>query len=88
MQESTITLKGQTTLPKDVRQALDLHPGDRVRYLILDGGEVRIARARPVTGLAGGLRGLVRRMCSLEEMETAAKMLVQLAVEWGRESAS
>ena len=71
MQESTITLKGQTTLPKDVRQALDLHPGDRVRYLILDGGEVRIARARPVAGLAGALQDLVRRSVSLEEMDEA-----------------
>ena len=71
MQESTITLKGQTTLPKDVRQALDLHPGDRVRYLILDGGEVRIARARPVTALAGALQDLVRRSVSLEDMDEA-----------------
>ncbi|MFZ1469407.1 MAG: type II toxin-antitoxin system PrlF family antitoxin [Paracoccaceae bacterium] len=71
MQESTITIKGQTTLPKDVRQALGLQPGDRVRYLILDGGEVRIARARPVVGLAGALQDLVRRSVRLEEMDEA-----------------
>jgi len=71
MQESTITIKGQTTLPKDVRKALDLNPGDRVRYLILDGGEVRIARVRPVVGLAGGLQDLVRRSVSLDEMDEA-----------------
>ena len=40
MQESTITTKGQTTLPRTVRTALGLAPGDRVRYVILD-GEVR-----------------------------------------------
>ena len=50
MQESTITTKGQTTLPKDVRQALDLKPGDKLRYLILDDGEVRIIRAITVGG--------------------------------------
>ena len=40
MQESTVTMKGQTTLPKDVRLALGISSGDRVRYVILD-GEVR-----------------------------------------------
>ena len=71
MQESTITVKGQTTLPKDVRQALALQPGDKVRYLILDGGEVRIVRARPITSLVGALKHLVQRPSSLEEMEEA-----------------
>jgi antitoxin PrlF len=56
MQESTVTSKGQTTLPKDVRLALQLHAGDRVRYMILDGGEVRLVRSRPVLQLAGLLK--------------------------------
>lgn len=53
MQESTVTVKGQTTLPRDVRVALGLSPGDKLRYLVLDGGEVRIMRSRPVRELAG-----------------------------------
>jgi antitoxin PrlF len=57
MQESTVTIKGQTTLPRDVRQALGLHPGDRVRYMILDGGEVRIVRSRPVMALVWPVGG-------------------------------
>lgn len=71
MQESTVTIKGQTTLPKDVRAALGLGPGDRVRYMILDGGEVRIVRSQPVAGLAGLLRAKVGRTVSLDEMEDA-----------------
>jgi AbrB family looped-hinge helix DNA binding protein len=71
MQESTITIKGQTTLPKDVRAALRLSPGDRVRYMILDGGEVRIARSQPLVRLAGLLQGKTDRIVSLEEMEVA-----------------
>lgn len=55
MQESGITAKGQTTLPKSVRAALGVEPGDRVRYLILDGGDVRLLRTKPVTALAGVL---------------------------------
>ena len=42
MVESAVTSKGQTTLPKAVREALGIGPGDRVRYVILDNGEVRI----------------------------------------------
>lgn len=71
MKESTVTIKGQTTLPKDVRAALRLSPGDRVRYLILDGGEVRIVRSAPVAQLAGLLCGKTDRTVSLEEMEDA-----------------
>ena len=71
MQKSTVTIKGQTTLPRDVRQALQLQPGDRVRYMILDGGEVRLVRSQPVTRLAGLLQDKTTRKASLEDMETA-----------------
>ena len=71
MQESTVTSKGQTTLPKDVRTALDLHPGDRVRYMILDGGEVRLVRSRPIAELQGLLRDKVSRTVRLEDMDEA-----------------
>lgn len=70
MQESTITTKGQTTLPRTVRSALGLAPGDRVRYVILD-GEVRLVKARPVAGLAGILARPGRKPVTLEDMEAA-----------------
>lgn len=71
MSESTITVKGQTTLPKAVRQVLDLEPGDRVRYVILDDGQVRLMRARPVASLAGILARKGQRPVSIEEMDAA-----------------
>ena len=71
MRESTVTTKGRTTLPRDVRTALGLRPGDKLRYLILEGGEVRILRSRPVTGLAGLLKGRPERRVDLEDMEEA-----------------
>lgn len=54
MLESTVTSKGQTTLPKDVRDRLGLSPGDRVRYLIV-GDEIRLVRPRKVMSLCGTL---------------------------------
>ena len=55
MIESRITAKGQTTLPKPVREALGVGTGDRVRYVIAD-GKVRILAVRPVGRLFGALR--------------------------------
>ena len=54
MIESSVTKKGQTTLPKPVRESLGLLAGDRVRYVISD-GEVRILPVRPIGRLFGAL---------------------------------
>ena len=55
MLESTVTKKGQTTLPKPVRDLLGVQTGDRVRYVVLD-GEVRILPVRPIRRLFGVLK--------------------------------
>lgn len=70
MRESTVTTKGQTTLPKDVRKVLGLQPGDKLRYILLD-GEVRILRARPVLDLEGALKRSGQKPVTLEEMDEA-----------------
>ena len=69
MNESKITAKGQTTLPKAVREALSLKTGDRVRYTVLD-GEVRIRKVRTIHGLYGALP-YDGPPVSLEEMQQA-----------------
>jgi antitoxin PrlF len=37
MPTSTITSKGQTTVPKEVRDALDVGPGDKLTWDVRDG---------------------------------------------------
>ncbi|MCY3746020.1 MAG: type II toxin-antitoxin system PrlF family antitoxin [Acidobacteria bacterium] len=69
MLESTITSRGQTTVPKAVREALELKAGDRVRYTI-EGSAVRIRPLRPISRL----RGIVQHKgppLSLEDMDRA-----------------
>ncbi len=56
MHSSTITSKGQTTLPRSVRQALGVVPGDRVRYVILEDRQVRILPTRRLSQLFGTLQ--------------------------------
>lgn len=55
MVESALTSKGQTTIPKAVRDALAVRAGDRIRYVISD-GEVLILAVRPIRGLFGALK--------------------------------
>ena len=71
MQESTVTAKGQTTLPRDIRQHLGLNPGDRVRYLVI-GDEVRLVRPRKVMTLCGALRHAGAPV-SLDDMDKAVR---------------
>ncbi len=69
MIESGITSKGQTTLPKAVREALAVQAGDRVRYIIQDGA-VRIMPVRPIARLFGVLRH-DGPLVTLDDMERA-----------------
>ncbi len=46
MPTSTITSKGQTTVPKEIREALDLGPGDKLTWEV-NGGRVAVTTERP-----------------------------------------
>ena len=46
MPTSTLTTKGRTTVPKEVRDALALEPGDKLSWQI-HGGRVAITTDRP-----------------------------------------
>ncbi len=69
MLESVVTKKGRTTLPKPVRVTLGVRGGDRVRYVILDGG-VRIVAMWPIDRLLGALEREGAAV-TVEEMEEA-----------------
>ncbi len=57
MMESTMTTKGQITVPKAVRDRLRLETGDKVYFDIADDGSVRlVARNRPMEELFGLLK--------------------------------
>lgn len=42
---NTLTVKGQVTIPKRVRNALGLKPGDEVDFVLDDSGKVVVQRA-------------------------------------------
>lgn len=69
MNESVVTSRGQTTLPKAVRAALGVGAGQRIRYVVLD-NEVHILPVRPLKSLFGALQHDGPPV-SLEDMEQA-----------------
>ncbi|MDE2867294.1 MAG: type II toxin-antitoxin system PrlF family antitoxin [Chloroflexota bacterium] len=69
MFESSITIKGQTTLPKAVRDSLAVKAGDKVRYVIVDEG-VLVIPVRPTGRLFRSLK-YDGPPVSVEEMDRA-----------------
>ena len=46
--ESTLSTKGQTTIPRTVRKRLGLEPGDRLRYEVAADGSVHLRKASKI----------------------------------------
>lgn len=49
----TMTSKGQTTVPQEIRELLKLKPGDRIRYVVRNGDVVIKAKNKRLIDLAG-----------------------------------
>jgi AbrB family looped-hinge helix DNA binding protein len=74
----TITSKGQTTVPKEIRDKLGLKPGDKIVWTV-ENGRVRLrAKNRSIKELAGFLRRPGQKPASLEEIDEA---IAQAATE-------
>ena len=58
---TTITIKGQVTLPKQVRDAVGIKPGDRVDVRATASGAVVIEKTGKTDDYAVRIRALARR---------------------------
>lgn len=71
---STVTSKGQITLPKSVRERLGLRVGDRVRFRETAGGTVVVEpETADLMDLFGALVPPRRRHLTVEEMNAAIR---------------
>lgn len=72
MSIATITSKGQTTIPKEIRDWLNLHPGDRISFIMEADGRVYIQPLNvKVEDLSGILHKPGRATVSIEQMNEA-----------------
>ena len=74
MARATLTSKGQVTIPKGIRDSLQLQVGDKVEFTITSSNEALI---RPVTKrvdeVFGRLHKPGRKPVSIEEMDEGIK---------------
>jgi AbrB family looped-hinge helix DNA binding protein len=67
--ESTLTSKGQTTIPKDIRDSLGIKSGDRMSFTLMPDGTVLLrVKNKSVMSLAGSLRKKGRKPLPVEQL--------------------
>jgi AbrB family looped-hinge helix DNA binding protein len=71
---TTITTKGQVTIPKEIRDYLNIDTGSKVDFVIDENGIVTLIPLNvPVQSLSGILHRPGMKTATLEEMEIAIK---------------
>jgi antitoxin PrlF len=56
MERSTVTAKGQTTIPKAIREHLGLKPGAKVKFFVGHDGRVFMMPVLPASALRGSVK--------------------------------
>jgi antitoxin PrlF len=83
--ESAITVKGQATIPKAIREHLRLKPGDRVKFFVHPDGSVVLLPKLHAAALRGMIKSRRRRTVTIGEMaEAAAEGAAGVAPRSGR----
>jgi len=70
--ESALTVKGQATIPKAIREHLRLKPGDRVKFFVHPDGSVVLLPKLPAAALRGIVKSRRSRPVTIAEMTEAA----------------
>jgi AbrB family looped-hinge helix DNA binding protein len=74
MPTATLTSKGQTVIPKAIREKLGLKPGDTIDFILQENGDILIRpAAQDVQKLKGMLHRPGKKPVSIEDMNTAIK---------------
>jgi antitoxin PrlF len=66
---ATLTSKGQTTIPKEIRESLGMKAGDRMTFTLMpDGTVVMRVKNKSITQLAGMLHRKGRKPLPIEQL--------------------
>jgi antitoxin PrlF len=67
--DATLTSKGQTTIPKDIRDSLSMKTGDRMTFTLMpDSTVVMRVKSKSVSELAGVLHQKGRKRVPIEQL--------------------
>jgi len=67
--EATLTSKGQTTIPKEIRDSLRMKAGDRMTFTLMpDATVVMRVKSKSITELAGVLYKKGRKTVPVEQL--------------------
>jgi AbrB family looped-hinge helix DNA binding protein len=76
---STVTTKGQVTIPVEIRRLLQVQPRDRIAFVVED-DKVRLVRSQSVVArTAGALKSAKPPLTAEELREVAEKAIAQEA---------
>ncbi len=84
MVQSIVTSKGQTTIPKKIRELLRIKPNDRLLYLLEDGKVI----LRPIHGDILELKGSVPakgKPGDFEDIRASARKAIAKKIAEGKE---
>ena len=70
--ESAITVKGQATIPKAIREHLRLQPGDRIKFFVHPDGSVVLLPKISASAVGGIVKSRRPRPVTTEQMTIAA----------------
>lgn len=69
---STITTKGQVTIPKEVRRLLGVAPHEKIAFIVED-DQIRLARTGSVVARTAGILKTTQPPVSAEELREKAE---------------
>lgn len=78
MQQTTLTSKGQVTIPKNIRDSIGLYAGDKIEFVLTEKKEVIL---RPITKKVDDVFGLLhkpsRNTVTIEGMDEGIKKKIR-----------
>ena len=67
--DATLTSKGQTTIPKEIRDSLHMKAGDRMTFTLMpDATVVMRVKSKSIAALAGSLHKKGRKTVPVEQL--------------------
>jgi len=73
MSESTVSSKGQVTIPKAIRTRMHLKAGDRLRFVVDADGTVRLAAATRDVSTLREILPRPKRRATVDDMQSAIR---------------